>query len=309
MTCSVVTTRRGFGVALALAATIGSVNGTTAAQGQAPGRAGGAPAAPAQGPGRGRGTPQTPQAAAPIDLTGYWVSIVTEDWRWRMVTPQKGDYSSVPISTEGRRVADTWDPAKDEKEGNACKAYGVGGIMRVPGRLHITWDNDTTLKIETDAGTQTRLLHFGDAQAPAGEQGWQGYSAAAWEFAGGGGGGRGPAGGGAAGLPPPGGGPRTGANLDGRGSADAGPRRYGSLKVVTTHMKSGYLRKNGVPYSENAVVTEYFDRHTESNGDEWFTVTTTVDDSKYLAQPFITSTGFKKEPNGSKWRPTPCAAQ
>ena len=63
------------------------------------------------------------------------------------------------------RVADTWDPAKDEREGNACKAYGVAGIMRVPGRLHITWQDENTLKIETDAGTQTRLLHF----TPSGE--------------------------------------------------------------------------------------------------------------------------------------------
>ena len=85
--------------------------------------------------------------------------------------------------------------------------------------------------------------------------------------------------------------------------------RYGSLKVITTKMKPGYLRNNGVPYSENATVTEYFDRHKESNGDEWLTVTTLVEDPKYLNQPFITSSHFKKEPDGSKWRPTPCAAQ
>jgi hypothetical protein len=269
---------------------------TLAGQGpaQAPGAQGrgqGAPPPAGPGDGRGRGqAPQTPQAAAPIDLTGWWVSIVTEDWRWRMVTPAKGDYASVPISNEGRRVADAWDPAKDEREGNACKAYGVAGIMRVPGRVHITWDNDSTLKIETDAGTQIRLLHFGDAQPPAGEQGWQGYSAATWEMAGGPGG--------------PGGG------RGGRGGAAGAPPapRFGSLKVVTTHMKSGYLRKNGVPYSENTVLTEYFDRHSESNGDEWFTVTTIVDDPKYLNQPFITSSGFKKERDGAKWRPTPCTA-
>jgi hypothetical protein len=298
--------------AAALLLAAGPSGWTVAAQGQASGRDQGAPppgAPPGQGAagqeaGRGRGqAPQTPHAAAPIDLTGWWVSIVTEDWRWRMVTPAKGDYASVPISNEGRRVADTWDPAKDEREGNACKAYGAAAIMRVPGRVHITWQDENTLKIETDAGTQTRLLHFGDAQPPAGDQGWQGYSAATWEIAGGGargggggGGGRGGGGGGA----PEGGVPS--------GAAPAGPR-YGSLKVVTTHMKPGYLRKNGVPYSENTALTEYFDRHTEANGDDWFTVTTIVDDSKYLAQSFITSSGFKKERDGSKWRPTPCAAQ
>jgi hypothetical protein len=239
--------------------------------------------------------PPTARLQAPIDLTGYWVSVVTEDWRWRMLTPPKGDYASLPLNAEGRKVADGWDPAGDEASGNACRAYGAAAIMRVPGRLHITWQDDVTLKIETDAGMQTRLLHFGAGQPPAGDAGWQGYSVATWEIAGvqrGAGGQRGD-------------GPAEGAGR-GRG-ATPGPR-FGSLKVVTTHLKSGYLRKNGVPYSENAVVTEYFDRHTESNGAQWFTVTTIVDDPKYLEQPFITSTHFKKEPDGAKLRPMPCTA-
>jgi hypothetical protein len=271
---------------------------------------------------RGGGTSPTARAASPIDLTGYWVSVVTEDWRYRMVTPAKGDFASVPLNDEGRKVVDAWDPAKDTASGNECKAYGAANIMRVPGRVHVTWQDDNTLKIETDAGQQTRLLRFGEPQPPAGEAGWQGYSAAAWEMAGGpprggGGGGRGVittrgvAPGGddaAAGDPDPGGG-RGGA---GRGGAARGgppaPPQGGSLKVVTTHLKAGYLRKNGVPYSEGTTLTEYYDRHNEPNGDQWFTVTTIVDDPKYLQQPFITSTHFKKEPDGAKWRPTPCTA-
>jgi hypothetical protein len=168
--------------------------------------------------------------------------------------------------------------------------------MRVPGRLHITWQDDHTIKIDTDAGTQTRMLRFGDASA-AGGQSWQGRSAASWDLlgsvrsaaAGGGGGG-------------------TAAN--GRG-ANAGPPlpRYGGLKVVTTGMKPGYLRKNGIPYSDAAVVTEYVDRHTEKNGDIWLTVTSTVDDPKYLTGAFVTSSHFKKEIDGSRWRPTPCTAR
>src|SRR5213593_3655797 len=129
--------------------------------------------------------PQAPRAAAPIDLTGYWVSIVTEDWRFRMVTPPKGDFASVPLNDEGRKVVDAWDPAKDAASGNECRAYGAANIMRVPGRVHVTWQDDKTLKIETDAGQQTRLLRFGESQPPAGEAGWQGYSAATWEVAGG----------------------------------------------------------------------------------------------------------------------------
>jgi hypothetical protein len=240
------------------------------------------------------------RSAAPIDLTGNWVSIVTEDWRFRMVTPPAKDYASVPLNAAARAIADKWDPAKDEAEGNACKSYGAANIMRVPGRLHVSWQDDQTLKIETDAGQQTRLLHF--SGSPSGDPSWQGYSAAEWEVAGGrggfgGGGGRGGGGGGG------------GRGAGGPGAGGPPPPRGGSLKVVTTRLKEGYLRKNGVPYSENAVVTEYFDRHDEADGSSWFTVTTIVDDPKYLAQNFITSTHFRKEPDASKWFPSPCKAK
>src|SRR6202142_4115248 len=79
----------------------------------------------------------TPRSLAPLDLTGYWVSVVTEDWRFRMIVPDKGDYSSVPLNPEGRKVADSWDPAKDQAEGNQCRSYGAAGLLRIPGRLHI----------------------------------------------------------------------------------------------------------------------------------------------------------------------------
>jgi hypothetical protein len=248
----------------------------------------------------GAQAPGTPRAVAPVDLTGTWVSIVTEDWRFRMVTPPKGDYASVPLNAAARAIADKWDPAKDEAEGNACKSYGAANIMRTPGRVRFSWDNDTTLKIETDAGTQTRLLHFGGT--PGGEASWQGYSVAEWEFAGG----RGPGAGGGRGAPGGGGG---GGGRGGAAAAAPAPPRGGSLKVVTTRLKESYLRKNGIPISENAVVTEYFDRHSETDGSEWFTVTTVVDDPKFLAQNFITSTHFKKEADSSKFSPSPCKAR
>lgn len=196
-----------------------------------------------------------------------------------MVTPPKGDYASVPLNPEGRRVADTWDPAKDEVAGLECKSYGAAALMRVPTRVLITWADDNTLKVETDAGTQTRQFHFGQAQTPSGEAGWQGFSVANWEFAGGGRGGRG------------------------------GPPRGGSLKVLTTHMRPGYLRKNGVPYSGNAVLTEYYTRTDESDGTSYLIITTLVDDPQYLQQTFVTSTHFKKEPDGAKWSPSPCTAR
>ena len=240
-----------------------------------------APLAAQQGGGGGGrgGPPPTGQAGARIDLTGYWVSIVTEDWLWRMITPPKGDLASIPLNPAGIKAANEWDLASDNAKGEQCKAFGAAGVMRIPGRLHITWQDANTLKIETDAGSQTRLFHFNGTAPQPTRRSLQGLSVAAWETSGVGGGG------------------------GGFGSFAAGAG--GGLKVVTTQLTPGYLRKNGVPYSQNAVVTEYFDRHSDF-GAEWFTVTTIVEDPQYLTQPFITSTHFRKEPDGSKWSAMAC---
>jgi len=250
--------------------------------------AGQAPPAAQGGRGRGRGPAGPPPPArqgAPVDLTGNWVSVVTEDWQWRMRTPPKGDYASVPMTPSARQQADTWDPSKD----GMCEAYGVGGIMRMPGRLRISWQDDNTLKIETDAGQQTRLLRFATPGAPqttssvaSQPRTLQGDSVAQWV--------------------------RSGGAFDAfleRG-AGAAPQRWGSLNVVTRNMSPGWLRRNGVPYSQNAVITENFTRFTHPEAGDWFVVTTTVEDPQNLAQPFITSSNFKKEADGSKFNPTPC---
>ena len=161
--------------------------------------------------------------------------------------------------------------------------------MRQPLRVQIAWQDDRTLKVETDAGQQTRLFKFSPSpSAPAvvsatavGERTWQGSSLAEWVKQA----------------------QSRGLGFGGRGG---GPASGGTLKVVTTQMKSGYLRKNGVPYSEDATVTEYYNRHSGPGDLQWFTVTTVVEDPKYLTQPFITSSSFKREPDNSKWKPSPC---
>src|SRR5438128_1206118 len=235
---------------------------------------------PAQGRGGGGGAPPTARAAAPFDITGYWVSIVGEDWRWRMF-PNKGDYAGVPLNAEGRRMADTWDPAKDEAAGEQCKAYGAPGIMRIPGRFHITWQDDQTLKIETDAGKQIRLFRFG--AVPAAGADIQGVSKAEWELA-----------------------------RPGVGFAIAGDRRgsqAGSLKVTTTNLRPGYLRRNGVPYSANAKLTEYYDVVKDASGDTYLVLTSTVEDPTYLTQPMITAAHFRKQPDAAGWNPAPCAVR
>jgi hypothetical protein len=222
----------------------------------------------------------TPKASSLIDITGYWVAIVDEDWRWRMMTPPKGDFSSLPLNAEGRKVALTWDLTKDEADGNACRAFGAAGIMRIPTRLHITWASDNTLQMETDAGMQTRLFHFGGTSPHAGEPQWQGDSDASWVKQ----------------LQSRGFGFRFGGPTPGKG---------GALKVVTTHMRPGYLRKNGVPYSANAIMTEYFDTFN-LEGESYLIRTGVVEDPQYLSDRFITSEQYQREPDASKWRPTPC---
>jgi hypothetical protein len=253
----------------------------------------------AQGRGRGpAGPPPTAKAAAPFDPSGYWTSIITEDWHVRMLVAPKGDFGSgpdaeglpfggggsIPYNAEGKKLALAWDPAKDEAEGNQCKAYGAGGIMRLPGHLHITWQDDYTLKMEIDNGTQTRLFRFrrpapsgqaATAPEPAGAASGQGDSVAEWII------------------------------LGGRGDWTRG----GNLKVVTTNLKPGYYWKNGMVYSAKLTLTEHFRYQKEPNGDEWLNFSQMAEDPQYLTEPWIVTYHYKKLPDRSKWAPSACAAR
>ncbi|HTR36424.1 MAG TPA: hypothetical protein VMH80_11005 [Bryobacteraceae bacterium] len=233
------------------------------------------------------GPPPPAKAAAPIDLTGYWVSLIVDEWRFR-VTPQKGDIAYMPINAEARRIAEAWDPDKDTADGNQCRAYGAVGVMQRPGRLHITWEDDNTMRIDADSGTQTRVLHFGRPPAQRGEPSWQGYSTAQWLVRG-----------------------RALLDLGGIGFVFGGgpaqpAKGQGSLKVVTTNMLPGYIRKNGVPYSGTAVLTEYMNLLAGAEGDVYLAVTAMVEDPVYLNQPFVRTYTFKKQPDASGWDPTSC---
>ncbi len=231
----------------------------------------GAAAIDAQRGGRAQGPPSTPKSDAAIDITGTWVSVISEDWALRMVTPKKGDYTRVPMTPAARTIADSWDPAKDEAASEQCKAYGAPGIIRLPGRLRISWQDDQTLKMELEAGNQTRLLHFNAAPTPA-EPSWQGHSLAQWQYT----------------LNPP---------------------RTGDLKIETTRLRAGYLRKNGVPYSANTTMTEYYHRMSAPNGDVWLTIVSEVKDPENLREPFVQSTHFKKLAAGAAFKPEPCSAK
>ena len=228
-------------------------------------------------PGQSGEPTRSPRAVAPIDLTGDWVSIVSEDWRFRMSLAQKGDWDIIPLNTEGQRVAESVDLARDESAGDRCKAYGGAGIMRVPGRFRIGWEDDRTLRIDTDSGMQTRLFHFDEPGSPAPDPTLQGHSMARWEA------------------------------VTPRGDAGGRVSPGGELRVVTRDMRPGYYFKHGVPYSGNAVLTEYFSRVTEANGDAYIFVTSIVDDPAYLREEFVRTLIFKREPDGSRWNPVPCS--
>jgi hypothetical protein len=232
---------------------------------------GGASTATVRAQAQGGAPPASAREAAPIDLTGYWVAYVTENWRYRMVTPPKGEYRRIPASPAALAVINAWDPAADAKAGLQCRGYGAAAIMSVPARLHVTWQDANTLRVDIDAGTQTRLLRFGAGQTPARPRSWQGDSTAQWERV-------------------------------------AGPGGGGSLRVTTANLRAGYLRKNGVPYSERATMTEHMDLTPLPDGGQLLLVTTIVEDPVYLTGPYIVSPHFKREADGSKWNPTPCSS-
>lgn len=238
-------------------------------------------------PRRPSGPPPPAQQAAPIELTGYWVSIVTEDWRWRMLTAPHGDYASVPLNAAGKKLADSFDPSRYGSDWTTqidCRAYGAAGVMRMPERLHISWQDAETLKIETDWGEQTRLLHFRKADLPPSGPSAQGSSLAVWQ--------RPQIGNGGAAFARPG-----------------PPLPGGKLYVVTDQLTPGFLRRNGVPYGSQTHLQEWFQVFDDPTGKHWLDVTQRVDDPEYLNAPFITSSDFRQEPDASKWSPHACKQQ
>ena len=251
---------------------------------------------PSGPPARAAAAPSA-RTQAPFDPTGYWVSLITQNWRYRMVVPGKGEYADVPINIKAKQLADAWSAGADEAAGKACEAYGAAIIMRNPERLHIAWLDDNTLRVDTDAGMQTRLLHFlppavpspsGQIAPPPRPQSampsiGQGYSVARWILAGVLAGGMAPA------LP---------------AQAPNQPR-FGSLVVNTDDLLPGLLRKNGIPYSAGARVTEYWDLR-QLAARQWISISVQVDDPEYLQTPYIYDAICQKEPDGSRWTPAPC---
>lgn len=228
--------------------------------------------------------PMNAREQAAFDLNGYWVSLITQNWQYRMIVPGPGEYADLPINRLAKQVADAWKVGPDEAAGKQCEAYGGAVIMRLPERLHIHWLDANVLQVDTDSGMQTRLLHF--RPEPAGAQlspSLQGYSRAKWVVL-------------------------TGKNLlFAPPREQQSDRRFGSLEVTTDHLLPGLLRKNGVPYGRETRVREWWDLRTERTADQWLSISTKVQDPEYLLEPYIYDSVFGKESDGSKWDPSPCS--
>jgi hypothetical protein len=238
------------------------------------------------GPPAPTGPPQPAEQAAPIDLTGYWESVVTEDWRWRMLTAPKGDFASVPLNPAGRKLAMQFDPSlygSGWTQAIDCRAYGAAGLMRMPTRVHISWVNPNQLQIQSDWGQQTREIYFRRQDIPRAAPSLQGSSFAVWQT------------------------PRNVVFAFGRRRGGPPPKPVtGKMYVVTDNLAPGWLRRNGVPYGSQTHLMEWFQAFSDPTGKHWFDVTTQVDDPEYLTAPFITSSDFRREPDGSNWAPHPC---
>jgi hypothetical protein len=225
------------------------------------------------------GPPDTrsPRERALIDITGQWVAVVNEDWRWRMITPPVGDTASLPVNPRARAATEAWDLERDRAEGALCKAFAGPGLMRQPTRIRIEWEDDDTLKLDFDAGRQVRRFEF-TPQPPA-ERSLQGYSEAQWFR-----------------------------QTQSRGVfGGRTPPEGGSLVVRTTQLAGGYLRPNGVPFSERATVKEFFNTFAlPGDAGSWLVVTMVVTDPEYLTTDLVISSQFKKEASRGAWSPRPC---
>ena len=225
------------------------------------------------------GPPDTrsPRERASIDITGQWAAVVNEDWRWRMITPPVGDTASLPVNERARAAAAAWDLERDKAEGALCKAFAGPGLMRQPTRIRIEWEDGDTLKLEFDAGRQVRRFEF--LPQPTAERSLQGYSEAQWFR-----------------------------QTQSRGVFGARtPPEGGSLVVRTAQLTGGYLRPNGVPFSEGATVKEFFNTFTlPGDAGAWLVVTTVVSDPEYLTTELVMSSQFKKEASRGAWDPRPC---
>jgi hypothetical protein len=185
-------------------------------------------------------------ALAQVELSGQWKQKEFEDRPERGPGPHIGDYTGMPINEEDRVRGDTWDAEKWVMVEHQCQPHPADYAPRGPASLRI-WP-------EVDRLTQgVRAWHF----------------TTAWML------------------------PHRVIYMDGRPHPpDYAPHTWqgfstgewegDALKITTTHLKEGWVRRNGLARSEKGTMIEYLVRH-----DRFLTMVTIVEDPLYLTEPFI----------------------
>ncbi len=196
-----------------------------------------------------------PVFQAQAGIAGYWAPIFHEDFEERLPGPEAGDYAGLPINDALRLRGDTWQSGLLNVPEHQCKphpsTYGFRGI----GNLRIMEEVDTSATQELIA------LHTHIE--------WQAQKRTIW--------------------------------MDGREHPDEMyPHTWGgfstgrfvgdTLVVHTTHLKAGWIRRNGMALSDQATLDEYFFLNQDGT---LLTHVSIVSDPVYLTEPFVRSNGFE----------------
>src|SRR5262245_39058038 len=190
-------------------------------------------------------------ARAQVDFSGVWQPLYQEDFPERLAGPDLRDYAGLPINDSARQFADSWDPARITLPEEQCRVHVSPYIYRGPTMLRI-WE-------EKDPQTQqlVAIKHYISTY----EQTRTIYMD---------------------GRPHPG--PNAAHTWMG---FSTGHYDGDMLIVETTHLKQGWVRRNGLPMSDQATMTEYYAR----NGD-MFTQVVVLVDPVYLTEPLVKSQEF-----------------
>lgn len=210
------------------------------------------------------GVASAAQALAQLNLVGYWNPIFHEDFEERIPGPAMGDYLGLPISDAARLRAESWDASLLTVPEHQCKphpsTYGFRGV----GMLRIWEDRDEKtqqlVKLDTHIAWQAQHREIWMDGRPHPSE----YARHTWQ-----------------------------GFSTGRFEGDV-------LVVETTHLKAAWIRRNGLPLSDRATMTDRFYRHGDL-----LTHVMIVEDPVYLTEPLVKTNGFELVPNGTM-DPYPC---
>ena len=197
----------------------------------------------------------TPAAQAEIDLSGNWTIIYHEDWIEIGTGPDIADFTGLPLTKQAAALAMNWHASLVNVPERQC--------LQLPMEYTNRWSNTRIWK-DVDSQSQ-ELLAYRLRKA------WGGMDRTIYM---------------AKQPRPPRGAVHTFAGFS-LGEIDGE-----KLKVVTTHLKEGYSRRNGVPRSDRATITEHFIRHGNV-----LTISTIIEDPVYLTEPLVVSTSYDYAPN------------